>query len=139
MLHIKVKNIIKNRSLVITKNRINVLKVFIKSGKPLSLKEIRLSINNIDRVTLFRILSVFEENKIIHTINLDNVKKLYALCNQECESQAIHTHNHIHFYCEDCNDVFCLPINKFPKLSVPNYIFNNLSISAYGKCSNCNL
>ena len=138
MLRLQIKNIIKKSKLTITKNRKKVLSILLNSEKPLSLKEIRLLISDIDRVTLFRILSVFEEKKIIHTINLESNKKLYALCYEECDvTQSEHRHKHIHFQCDKCNDVSCLSINESPKVSVPNYIINNLNINASGICINC--
>ena len=109
-----------------------------KSGKPLALKTIKFLIKNIDRVTLFRVLAVFEKNKILHIINLEDGQRLYALCSQDCvNDKSAHTHAHIHFKCDDCNDVSCLPINKFPQLSVPEYLINDVSINASGLCINC--
>ena len=138
MLQKKIKNILSKKGLSITKNRLKVLKVFIKSGKPLALKSIKSLSDYIDRVSLFRILSSFEENKIIHTINLNDGSTLYALCNQDCDSnEGSHSHKHIHFQCNDCNDVSCLSISDFPTLFVPDYIINDISINASGVCSSC--
>ena len=134
--NLKIKNIIKISKLTLTKNRKKVFNAFIKSGKPLSLKGIRLLVGDIDRVTLFRILSAFESKRIIHVINLESGQKLFALCNKECQKDA-HVHNHIHFHCEHCDDVSCLPIKEWPQVSVPYYTFNNLSINASGLCINC--
>jgi Fur family ferric uptake transcriptional regulator len=137
---IQIEKILKNSDLAVTKNRRKVLKVFLKVGKPLDLKTIKSSIANIDRVTLFRILSAFEDCQIIHAIHLDSGDRLYALCNQECSSgEKNHTHNHIHFQCEDCSDVICLPVDTFPVVNIPNYIVNQLNINASGVCANCNL
>ena len=138
MLRLQVKNIIKKSKLTITKNRKKILSVFLNAERPLSLKEIRLLIIDIDRTTLFRILSVFEEKKVIHIINMEGNNKLYALCHQECNVNRLeHRHKHIHFKCDDCNNVTCLSINKFPQLNVPNYMINNLNINASGICVNC--
>ena len=81
---------------------------------------------------------MIEENKIIHTINLNDGSTLYALCSQDCDSnEGSHSHKHIHFQCNDCNDVSCLSISDFPTLVVPNYIINDISINASGVCSSC--
>ena len=140
MFQIQIEKILKVSNLSVTKNRKKVLKVFLKLGKPLGLKMIKSSIPNIDRVTLFRILSVFEKHQIIHAIHLQNRDRLYALCNHECSSsENVHTHKHIHFQCEDCSEVICLPIDVLPIVNVPNYIVYELNINATGVCSNCNL
>ena len=136
MLRLQIKKFIKISKLTLTKTRLKVFNALVKSGKPLSLKEIRLLVGEIDRVTLFRILSAFESKRIIHVIILESGQKLFALCNIECQKVA-HVHNHIHFHCEYCDGVFCLPIKEWPKVSVPYYTFNNLSINVSGLCINC--
>ena len=138
MLRLQIEKIIKNSGLSATKTRKKVLSIFLKSKKPISLKEIKKLLDYVDRVTLFRILSVFEEKKIIHIINIGDNQKLYALCHQECKTHnSGHNHNHIHFQCDDCHDVLCLPIVEFPQFNVPNYIINNVNINASGQCSKC--
>ena len=59
MLRLQIEKIIKNSGLSATKTRKKVLTAFLKSKKPITLKEINKTIANVDRVTLFRILSVF--------------------------------------------------------------------------------
>ena len=138
MLHLKIKDLLKSRSLAVTKNRLKVLSYFLRINKPIELKTINLEFNILDRVTLFRILTAFEKSKLIHSIILDNGKKYFALCNHDCSQLDNHVHNHVHFICEQCNDVSCLELDKFPKLSTPNFIFNDVSINVSGLCSNCN-
>tara|TARA_B100001758_G_scaffold245376_1_gene258284 strand:+ start:104 stop:520 length:417 start_codon:yes stop_codon:yes gene_type:complete len=138
MLHLKTQKLLKDCSLAVTKNRSKVLSFFLKEDKPIDLKTIKSKFKDLDRVTLFRILSIFEKNKLIHSIVLDNGKKYFALCNQECVDLDNHNHNHVHFVCEKCNDVLCLDIEDFPKLSVPNYLFKDISVNVSGLCSNCN-
>ena len=138
MLRLQAEKIIKDSGLSATKTRKKVLSFFLKSKKPITLKEITKTIDHVDRVTLFRILSVFEEKKIIHVINIGDNQKLYALCHQECKTHnSAHSHNHIHFQCDDCHDVLCLPIVEFPQFNVPNYMINNVNINASGQCSKC--
>ena len=138
MLRLQIEKIIKDSDLTATKMRKRVLSVFLKSKKPITLKQIKKTISNVDRVTLFRILVAFEKKKIIHIINIDDHQKFYALCDQECTTHNLtHSHNHIHFKCDDCDDVSCLSITGFPKFNVPNYIINNLSINASGQCLKC--
>ena len=140
MFQLQIEKKIKNGNLAVTKNRKKVLKVFLTVGRPIALKTIKSSIENIDRVTLFRILSVFEDHHIIHSIHLDNGDRLYALCNPECSSsEKKHTHDHIHFQCKDCKEVMCLPIDNKPAISIPNYIIDEVSINASGTCLNCNM
>jgi len=136
MLRFKVENIIKSHQLSVTKIRKKVLRVFLKSLKPLTLQDIRLLVGSIDRITLFRILSTFEDKGIIHKIRLEHGDVLYALCQETCQAGK-HNHKHIHFKCESCDTVSCLTIDNFPIFSIPNYQFNNVNINVSGFCQLC--
>jgi len=136
MLRLKIENILKNHNLSVTKSRKRVLKSFLKLMKPLSLKEIRLLVGDMDRVTLFRVLAALEKKQIIHKIRLENNQDLFALCEEECGGDN-HSHSHVHFQCESCDDVSCLSINNFPRINVPEYIFNSININVSGFCSKC--
>ena len=137
MLHLEAKNLLKKTTLAVTKNRLKVLSYFFKKNKPVSLKIINKNFKDFDRVTPFRILSVFEKNKLIHSIILENGKKLFALCKNECQGSIIHDHKHVHFVCKECDEVSCLDLDDFPKIQASNYIFNEISINVSGICSNC--
>jgi len=138
MLHLQTKNRLKKTGLPITKQRLRVLRVLTELAKPLCLKEIRLLLNGMDRVTVFRILAAFEKYNIIHVIVLENGQKLYALCDDYCgEKNNCHAHEHIHFKCETCLDVSCVPLEDFPKISIANYLVKNVNVNVSGLCVNC--
>ena len=138
MLRLQIKNIIKSHNLSVTNGRKKVLKYFLKLDKPLGLKTIKSLVGSMDRVTLFRILSIFEDRGVIHKIRLENGQALYALCKQTCQAGQ-HVHKHIHFKCESCDDVSCLTIDDFPTFSLPNYQFNNIDINVSGFCRSCSV
>jgi len=138
MLHLKVKKIIHSKGISATKSRISVLKAFIKLNKSVALSDIKLLVKNIDRVTLFRILNMFEKKHLIHKIVLNNGSILYALCNSDCSVKVGHLDNHIHFSCTKCEEVICLDIPNYPSIKVPNFLFDNLNINASGICDSCN-
>ena len=135
MLRLQVKNIIKESGLTVTSIRVQVLTAFMQIMRPMTLKAIKKLTNDIDRVTLFRVLSIFEKKKIIHSFIIDDNKR-YALCSSECNDQH-NCHKHIHFKCDECHEVSCLPVDSFPKIVAKNHIINNLSVNASGKCVNC--
>ncbi|MAJ90124.1 MAG: hypothetical protein CMD08_02505 [Flavobacteriales bacterium] len=141
MLHLESKYLLKKIPLTVTKNRLKILSYFLKKKKPISLKNINKKFKDFDRVTLFRILSVFEKHKLIHSIILENGKKLFALCKNECRESNHHdcknSSNHVHFVCNECDDVSCLDIDVFPKIQSSNYIFSEININVSGICSKC--
>ena len=136
MTTIQIKELLNNRNLKATSTRLNLLSKMIKYGSAMSYSSIQNQMNPIDRVTLFRILSCFEKKGIIHSIRLENGQHLYAVCKETCRDGQ-HSHQHIHFTCESCDDVSCLSIDNFPNLSLTNYKFNNININVSGVCQSC--
>ena len=138
MLHSNVKDILKAKGIQGTTNRKSVLSAFLHYQKPINLKTIREYVESIDRVTLFRILSLFESKKIVHKIALDTGHIFYAICDEKCNSNSECAHAHIHFLCNVCEDVLCLDVADFPTLNHPGFSINNLSVNASGTCISCN-
>jgi Fe2+ or Zn2+ uptake regulation protein len=86
-----------------------------------------------DRVTIYRILKSFEEDGVIHKIMGENGKAYYALCHN-CSSH--HTHNHLHFQCNQCESITC--INQDLHIPIPvGYQVQNLQLIASGICDIC--
>ena len=73
--------------------------------KPINLKTIRDYVEGIDRVTLFRILSLFESKKIIHKIVLENGLIYFAICNEKCSSD-LDALTRMYTFCVMCVKMF---------------------------------
>jgi len=88
-----------------TAQRMVVLKIMIQAERPLSVGDI-LKLTDpgqrINKVTIYRILSSFRENKIIRELPTDRGGNLYEMA---CRHNPIHPH----FYCKSCRNMFCLP------------------------------
>jgi Fur family ferric uptake transcriptional regulator len=119
-----------------TKSTTEVLSIFNNSITALSHEMLQEKLNTkIDRVTIYRILSRFIEDGVIHEIIADDGKKYFALCDN-CEGKH-HHHNHFHFRCLTCGDVECLKeeVNVNLPQGYKAVTFNGL-VSGY--CLNCN-
>lgn len=91
----------------------------------------------IDRVTLYRILSSFEEKGIVHKVFDLNGTATYAICSPDCTANHHHD-QHVHFICSICNSVFCLEEISLPKIPVPaNFTLHSLALNAVGLCDRC--
>ena len=130
--------LLKANGLKVTQPRLRVLESI--SAKSTAIKQPELEKifkNEIDRVTLYRILSSFEEKGILHKVFDLHGTATYAICSTRCSAHHHHD-QHIHFICSVCNNVFCLDEIALPKINLPNnFSLHQIAINAVGICDNC--
>lgn len=128
---------LKNKNLNQTPFRKEVLAIFHKYNYAIPLSKIENELKEYNRITLYRTIRVFLEKGIIHEISLSGHATNYAICKNECDTTA-HYHQHIHFKCNNCKIIFCVEVDKFPTIKLPEYKIEQLEIQATGLCQNCN-
>jgi len=90
--------------LKVTPHRLRVLAEITQKNAAISQPDLEKILGReVDRVTLYRILSSFEEKGIVHKIFDLNGTATYAICSAEC-SENHHHDQHVHFLCSLCND-----------------------------------
>lgn len=127
---------LKNKHIRSTPFREVVLTVFNDASYALSLQNIEEKIGEHDRITLYRTLKTFKDNGVIHEIALPNEPVKYALCETSCSTDN-HEHNHIHFKCNSCNEIYCKEIKSIPQLAIKGFQIDEIEIAAKGICENC--
>lgn len=120
--------------------RLHVLQLFEQSDSALSQPDLEHILNTgVDRVTLYRILSVFEDKGIIHKIIDSNGTGRYALCHNHCNEHHHHD-EHLHFNCTVCHKTYCLNDTLIPKILIPKgFKASEIVLSANGICDVCGL
>lgn len=132
----KAKIILKVNGLKLTKQRILLLETILESEGVFSALSLKKKLKNqIDLVTIYRILSLFLNNKIIREVLSNEITKFYELSFE-------HYQVHPHFICSKCNKIICLSaIDNNDILSLRRYsednIIENINIQFSGICSNC--
>lgn len=131
--------LLKSHGLRKTAGRLAVLALFAKEGKALSHSELQEGVTeNVDRVTLYRILESFEQNGILHKVPDDQVSVKYALCDHDHEVGEAHSDNHAHFKCRVCGNTVCLDDTEIPQLNVPKgYKVEGSLLLISGFCAGC--
>lgn len=131
--------VLKTNQLKVTQPRLRVLEIISTKTSAISQPELEKILGNeIDRVTLYRILASFEEKGILHKVFDLNGTATYAFCSTKCTSDHHHD-QHVHFICSVCNSVFCLDEIALPKISLPNnFSLHSIAINAVGICNSCN-
>lgn len=130
--------LLRRNKLKVTQPRLGVLRIIAQKESAISQPELeRLLGNSVDRVTLYRVLSVFEEKGILHKIFDLHGTATYALCSPACDEHKHHD-QHVHFICATCNSIFCLDEINLPPVQVPKgYKLHHVGINAVGVCDKC--
>src|SRR4030042_1107967 len=127
---------LKKRNIKPTAMRELVLKVLTDQKSAISLSELEHKFEKADRVTLYRTLKTFEENKLIHSINDGTGSVKYALCLDNCMCNPDELH--VHFNCTKCNQTFCLNEVPVPSITLPiGFRLESINMVVKGVCSNC--
>lgn len=116
--------------------RLLVLKKLQKQKSAVSLQDLEAAFEKVDRITLYRTLKTFQEKGLIHSIEDGTGATKYALCQEGC--QCAPEDMHVHFFCNSCEDTFCLPKFKIPEVSLPQgFIPLETNLLVKGICGNC--
>ena len=120
-----------------TAMRLLVLDSLLKQHSAISLSDIEKSLGPADRITIYRTLKTFEEKGLIHIIDDGTGSPKYALCAEGCDEDQHHD-LHVHFYCTECKETFCLPNSKIPEVALPdNFTSTEMNLVVKGVCSKC--
>lgn len=115
-----------------TLSRLAVLEVLLRCERPLSHQEILQAIEpELDRVTVYRVLDWLTDSGLAHRINAADRATRFSV------SSALHCH--VHFQCERCGHIFCLP-QSTPVLSAPlpaGFVQNEIEVTIRGICASC--
>ena len=119
-----------------TANRITVVKALEASMLPQSMAELQNRIDTIDKSGIFRTLQLFREHHLVHAIDgaVDGLR--FELCHSHHDDHDDDVHPH--FYCEQCQQTYCLDGVEMPQVELPegfeahssNYVFK-------GTCPHC--
>jgi len=130
------KKLLRKHNLRITDCRIDVLENFYRNDHALSFKNLEENLNEYDRVTLYRTLNSFIDKGLLHRIPSEDGFASYGLCKDDC-SETSHQHDHVHFKCDICGHIECLPDHHVPKVNIPGYEIKEQNLIVNGICKLC--
>jgi len=120
-----------------TPQRIAVLNIMKNAVVPVNMNSIRQALETkirIDRVTIYRILSLFKQHMIIREIASTGTTNYFELATME---NPVHPH----FICRNCDTLSCLEPLTFSQaksLSPDNdYTIEHIEINISGLCAGC--
>lgn len=119
-----------------TANRIVVVRELASSMLPQSLAELERRIATIDKSNVFRALTLFREHHLVHAIEGSSDGTKYELCHSHS-----HDHDddqHPHFFCEVCQQTYCLEGMKLPEITLPpGFELHAANYMLKGICPHC--
>ena len=76
--------------------RLLVLDAISNKTEIFSLLDLEAELGTIDKSTLFRTLTLFQQHLIVHTIDDGSGSLKYSVCDEECDCST--AWQHVHFY-----------------------------------------
>ncbi|OIQ20668.1 MAG: hypothetical protein BM556_01650 [Bacteriovorax sp. MedPE-SWde] len=133
----KSEAILREKRLSVTKSRVDLLELFIKKNKPLSIIDFKKTklFQEMNESSFYRNVSKFEEADIIRSVPTANEYHSYELVSDDID-------HHHHIVCTSCKSVKCLTecgldksfINMAKKVG---YSLGGHSLELYGLCPKC--
>lgn len=119
-----------------TANRILVLKALKAADRPLSLTGLEKELWTMDKSSIFRVLTLFLEHDIVHAFEDGRGILNYELCTNAGVCNL--SDAHMHFYCESCQQSFCMGNIPQPLLQLPEgFSPHSISFVIKGECPRC--
>lgn len=119
-----------------TKGRVAILKVLMKTGKPLSRAQIaqRLGKKQFDKVTIYRTLASLLKVGLVHRAFMAKRAWHFELAHRCSESQC-----HPHFTCTSCGSTYCLTEILLPMAKSPHkgFVIHRQQVRLEGLCPAC--
>jgi Fur family ferric uptake transcriptional regulator len=130
------KQRLRERNLRITPNRLDLLNSIARFSGAIPHARLQADLKSMDRVTLYRTLNSLLEKGLIHRASAKEQESHYALCEDSCKPEG-HQHQHIHFKCDNCEKIFCLPLQQDLELNTGSFKVNTFEVLATGVCETC--
>lgn len=133
---VKVESILEKKGVKPTPNRLLVLKGLLDAGRPVSLSELEIILDSVDRSSIFRVLSLFAAHHVVHEMEDGSGMMKYEVCSgvDGCSLDDMH----VHFHCEVCGTTYCLKDMRIPDVELPDgFSMESVNFMIKGICPAC--
>ena len=132
-----IENILTDRGIKPTANRILVMKELMKASNPVNLADLEVLLEfSMDKASIFRVLELFAEKDVDHEIEDGSRSLKYELCHSG-DKHSI-ADQHAHFYCEHCKETYCIEAARVPMIDIPDgFIPHSINYMVKGICPKC--
>ena len=116
--------------------RLLIYKTLLHFHNTFSMTELEDTLESVDRSTIFRTLSLFAAQHLLHEIEDGTGSTKYCLCRNDhpCGIDELHCH----FHCEGCHKTFCLDHTHIPVVRYPTgFEVRQIDYLLKGLCPDC--
>ena len=132
----KIIEILERKGVRVTSIRILVMKALTAASRPMSLSDLEMVLDTVDKSSIFRSLEAFEKHHAVHSIDDGTGSVKYEVC--EGEDECTVSDMHAHFYCEKCHKTYCLKEISAPVVDLPEgFEMNSVNYIVKGTCREC--
>lgn len=136
MINEKLEKRLEKNGIKPTANRLLVLDAISKKNEIFSLLDLEAELETIDKSTLFRTLTLFQQHLLVHTIDDGPGSLKYSVCDVECDCSP--DWQHVHFFCTKCKHTYCLNNTPISSVTLPlDFEIKTINMVVKGTCANC--
>jgi len=137
MSHTDIENILNQKGVRPTPNRILVMTELTKATRPVSLADLEAALEfSMDKASIFRVLELFSEKDVAHVIEDGSRSLKYELCHNDTHHTI--SDQHVHFYCERCKETYCFENVSIPAVEIPDgFRARAINYMIKGICPKC--
>lgn len=100
-----------------------------------NLADLEEKLPTVDKSTLFRTLTLFQEKHLLDNIDDGSGSQKYCICDFDDQNK---NRRHVHFSCRVCHKTVCLTNISLPEVSLPpGFIAEDTEYVVKGVCQNC--
>ncbi|MCM1484426.1 MAG: transcriptional repressor [Muribaculaceae bacterium] len=130
------ESLLENAGIRVTANRLLVTKALIDSSSPLSMGELEIQLDTLEKSSVFRVLTLLLEHGIVHAVEDGRGVVRYEICHSHGDCSV--SDMHAHFFCESCHAVTCFEDIPVPAPDLPDgYQINAINYMIKGLCPKC--
>lgn len=120
-----------------TSNRLLVVKALLEADSPKSLIELETELETLERSSVSRVLNLLLKHDVVHAFEDGKGIAKYEICHGETHCSL--SDMHAHFYCENCEKVYCFEDINAPLINIPSdFAVKSVNYMLKGLCPDCN-
>lgn len=109
-----------------------------QQNRAVSMLDLENLLDIVDKSTIFRAITLFLSNHLIHSIDDGSGSLKYAVCGSSCSCSVEDLHTH--FYCNICHRTYCLKSIEVPVVELPiGFALESINYVLKGVCPDCSV